>query len=391
MAASGDVIQIATSPFLWMPVIPYESPQHEQRGGIVIKDKDLTIQGIGHDQPANVYTGYYHFPLKQDYMIWMENANVILKHIHLESPIYTSFATDYGINGGPLPSPIHIESGTLELFECDLTTLVECRGNLTLDYSTLRGYSWLSGYAYVRLTMPTPALHIYDTSNVMVRVKNSTVRVVEGKGYNNMVIENVSDSTLSLDNAAFYGGTYTVGYGSYPAYQYGSDAIRVSNCQNLDIYSQLGFFKGGDGYDAQGHRHGIIEGGGNGGSGIRFIQSRANLTLSIRNNFTGGDGGDGVSVEALSSGFQRPNVGKYFVIHGGNGGDGITLIDSHVQYRYAGEYVTYTYKWGMGGHGAMTNEVTAQSGAPGQPIHVNANSTWENIGITSLEDWLIYD
>ena len=139
------------------------------------------------------------------------------------------------------------------------------------------------------------------------------------EGYCNIVIENADNSEIILRKSTFIGGTYYAGYGSYlDGHINGSDGISIEKCQGLIVNIDGCSFEGGEGSQARAQRIPVLEGGGKGGNGFAVHDSTIHLYFdSAPSLFNGGKGGDG---------------GVLFdtFINAGNGGDGISLINSVV-------------------------------------------------------------
>ncbi len=387
-AVNGDEIHLTTKNVYWTnfeDTVENGSAGYDPNG-VVIENKDIKIIGM---EP---YSGIRKLGVSEfsdeSSFIKVVNSHVTIENFRVEDPL-KGIVVFTGASGGPVVSPIRIESGTLNIQDCYLKTLIECKGNLRITNSTILGVSWLNAIPYSSRTRLNPTLRIASTQDIEIQVINSTITSDHPDGYRNIAVENVRNSSFHFENSFLKGSTFKVGYGATPnQYIYGSDAIQFFSCQDIHISLQKITIFGGNGYPARGHRHNIIQGGGNGGDAVSLVNTTAQLLFNGASNLlTGGTGGNGLLYQ-----YPAPFDPDQHLFHAGNGGHGLALYDSTIMANYAPNNERIKLNGGAGGEGQAAEEwsngFSAKPGLPGKGLYIDENS--ELITLSSVINWNLY-
>ncbi len=391
LAVSGDEIVVSATSVHWTrrTQSPYYSSPFLQSDskGVIIINKDISIIGKPGEGKTRIQSSYASSHNDTNTMLFVKNSTVTIQNCRIEQPLKSRYVG--GINGGPVASPLYIESGQLRIIDCVFGCWIECKSNLFIDRSTIYGYAWLTGYVYILQNLQNPTIQFGPSKNGTLEILNSTIGSNTHDGYRNIIIENTEESKLILVNSAFSGGTFNVGYGSYPgANIVGTDAIAIDNSQILDLSIDGCYLQGGQGYDCAWHRFSIIEGGGNGGSGLSINNSDVNITFNNNlSSFSGGCGGCGFAIKDPY--MMYPGISyEPFIIDGGDGGHGISIINSTVHVSSNTGQPSFQAYGGHGGAGAQNEDAIAQIGDNGLPISIDENSTFETT--TPIQDWMVF-
>ncbi|MEW6237195.1 MAG: hypothetical protein AB1656_17570 [Candidatus Omnitrophota bacterium] len=359
---------------------------------VTIKDKNIKIRGSKEVERTRITFGPDVLVTAED-MINIENAQVILENLYLESPPMTRLG---GL--GPIAGPITLVSGSLTLNNCQFVNNFDIRGSFFLHDSSILGYSFMNSSSYSRCTILTPSLIIHSASNIQVEISNSTISSDSDTAFVNMIVSGVSDSSFIFTNSAFIGGDSNCeiipGIFSGSGCD-GSDGIKFENCQNIELKIASGLFQGGPGNPFGSSRSGnVINKPGKGGSGILFANSSGQIMdsqIGTKAVFIGGNGADG-GLLPLSSIGSGPDI----LFNGTAGGNGLSFVNSY--FRHSLNW--FIAKGGYGGRGTATTNsyktpgpngpeiVIANPGAPGLPISLDENSTFQFL--TDIAQWPIY-
>jgi len=379
LAVSGDEIHVATRIFGWVESrIGPDGMSVNEPTGVIILDKKIYLKGIlPQERPIALLSPFTRSTAESSATLKLINSTLTIENISLPEPLK---GMNYG--GSPQASPTIIDHSTMNIINCDLTGYIICNGNLNIWGSTIRGYSRVAAVPYTEFTASWPSIHFFNTNNLHVNFYNSTIHSDSNYSFINVVIEKIRNSHFYFENCQFIGGSHKVGYGSFGGAP-GSDGLRIQDCENILISTQDCKFVGGEGYDAQGHRHGILLGGSNGGSGMALHNSQ--IILNIRDDFTlkGKRGGNGLATEDIYQLFESKHI-----IHAGNGGHGLALYNSTLTTNQFPLENFITAQGGPGGEGMQAGEYVAEPGEDGKPIYLDGNSTIQSL--SNIEHWFLF-
>ncbi len=295
LAVSGDEIVVATDSVDWTRLSYSREYMRSDSQGVKVIDKDLVIIGKPVEGKTTIRSAYPNGHDNTNTMLLVKNSNVTIQNCYIQTPLKSRYVS--AIYGGLVASPLYIESGQLKIIDCSFNCLIECKGSLVINTSTIHGYSYLYGGGYTSYNILYPAILFGHSNNESLVIQNSTISANIHDSYNNIIIDNALDSTLICKQSRFIGGTYDVGYGSYPDSNiHGSHSFSIDNCRNLRMSIDDCIFQGGKGYDARSHRHLIKQGGGDGGAGLVISNSNGEIVFDgSPSTFIGGIGGNGLA------------------------------------------------------------------------------------------------
>jgi hypothetical protein len=378
IAISGDEIHIVTDTVEWTRTILDVAKQIRSDGkGVSIINKDITITGKSDTGTTTISVHPVATFENSNTMLHIKNSQVTLKNFFLPKPFMSRWEGYFSA------SPVLIESGKLNLENCELNSWFQCTGNLSIRNSTIHGYSWQSGYGYTQhLNTLEPSIQIGPSMKASIEIVNSTISSNMGDGFQNLLILGLNQSHVRISNSRLYGGVCTVDWGSYPSDMTGANGITIANSYDTQFTIEDSAFYGGKGYDATFHRMAEYYGGGQGGNGM-FIKD-SYITINFQDNnssFNGGEGGKGGIGLHYNS-----NPNDDVVVNGGRGGDGLHLVNSTIKVN--SQLVSDYAIGGQGGSGAQLNDIIAEQGQCGQSIILDQNSKIEQL--SQINNWPDY-
>ena len=379
LAASGDEIVVNATEVEWSKH-DANNPAFYDPLGVRIEGKNLAISGNSISGQTSIVCGSSYIFDNTNTMFFIRDSNVSLKNFYLKTPLRSRF--DVRPNGGPLASPLYVESGLLKIIDCDLTCWIECHGNLRIQNSTIHGYAWLHGYGYVDLNVLDPSIHFTGQENTRLEIIDSTISSDNNDGYRNIIVENSIKSEIILKNSTFTGSVYHALPHSYPSSISGSDGFALQHCQDIRMEIDNCLFYGGKGWDAGYHRGGSYSMSGVGGNGLSINDTAVTIHFSQGLSFfygnTGGSGGIQMRDIFTPSGS----------IDAANGGNGIFITNSVVA--IASDISSpYELFGGKGGAGMTQDGYTAKDGVDGLPFYMDENSKW--ISNSPVVDWALFE
>ncbi len=242
-ASSGDVIQINQHDVYFLKENP-DTTMASQRNGILIKDKNLTIIGtIPNERVKIIHSNYFIFltssysniePTSKDNALIVQNSNVVIKNLMLNSPFIVSGYTHY-------PNPIQVISGKLTLDNVDITGIFKIQSDVEVINSIIIGKSNIgsSDYHVNSSKIATPAIYIYQTDSSYIRITDSEIRCNTDIGARAITFEKIRNANIHIERSYINSGThnsYNIPSESYwiaPDRNKGLAGVFIVDCSNV--------------------------------------------------------------------------------------------------------------------------------------------------------------